>query len=313
MSVIPPTTPLSPPGASPRPYGAVFEAYVQRHHGGNGSSPVATLSQLTRQEADWHRIVENVVYLERFLNHADPTDQRLKHVVDAVQANLGQPAEEVRRAYVAACDQLKLCGGPASANAGFVTFGHVISQRKLVHALWAQYGTDEQNAEDGTRKQNAENPLFEKKRDVAQAVERFVEGPDVPAPLIGLRFRPDPAWITWSQASSGQPFDFLSRVSPAERKSFLLHCLGLVESRTNTGPLLVVQFPATPQTRLIRPTIADAGDYPHFRPPPSGIDAHGLTDWTGLPKPNRFSNAVRRPEALLDNLVFTAETKVQQL
>ncbi|MFM7163324.1 MAG: hypothetical protein ACKO3P_23480, partial [Planctomycetaceae bacterium] len=78
MSAIPPTTPVSPPGASPRPYGAVFEAYVQWHHQGNGSGPVATLSHLASQEADWHRIVENVVYLERFLNHADPTAQRLK-------------------------------------------------------------------------------------------------------------------------------------------------------------------------------------------------------------------------------------------
>ncbi|MFM8289415.1 MAG: hypothetical protein ACKOGA_22210, partial [Planctomycetaceae bacterium] len=104
MSAIPPTTPLSPPGASPRPYGAVFEAYVQRHHQGNGSGPVKTLNQLSGNDPGWHRIVENVVYLERFLNQADPGAQCLKNVVDAVQATVGQPAEQARRAYVATCD-----------------------------------------------------------------------------------------------------------------------------------------------------------------------------------------------------------------
>jgi hypothetical protein len=259
---------------------------------------------MARQEADWSRIVENVVHLERFLNHDDPTDQRLKHVVDAVQANIGQPAEEVRRAYVAACYQHTLCGGPASAPAGTTIIGHVVPYDRLEEFLLKQYGRQESPDV---------NPRFETRGDVARAIEQFLEGPSVPVPLLDLRLRRHAAWITWSQEAPGNPFDFLDTVPPAERRSFLLHCLGLDESKAGAERLLVLRFPITREARLIRPTIADAGAYPHFRPAPSHIHTHGLTDWTGLPLPTRFANAIQRPEALLDQLVFTAQTTIQQL
>ena len=300
MSVIPPTTPLSPPGASPRPYGAVFEAYVQRHHGGNGSSPVSTLNQLSGNDPGWQRIVENVVYLERFLNHQDPDATRLNLLVAALQAGLNVPIDQMRSDYVQACRKNQLCGGPVTSHAVKRRFACVVARETLLRRLFSKYGGI------------PESP-FEKLGDLTALLDSFLDTNQVPASLLGKRLSGNPVWVTWSP-DSDNPFDFIGQRPAGDRKYFLLHCLGLDDSKAGSdGRLLLLEFDWNADLEFVRPTIADAADYPYFRPPPSHITTHGMTDWTGFPDPDRFLDAIRRPEALLPILAFTTETTVQEL
>ncbi len=79
-------------------------------------------------------------------------------------------------------------------------------------------------------------------------------------------------WATFDAGSGMAPFGFLKHNLADEIRANL----GLDGSLRGREIILLVYEPPANQ-RLLRPTVADAGLFELFRPPPTGHDDYGLT------------------------------------
>ena len=105
------------------------------------------------------------------------------------------------------------------------------------------------------------------------------------------------AWATWKEDDpSADPFDFVHHHVAAEVQA----ALGMDERLF--GVLLLLRFWRPDDLPLFRPTVADAGLFPHFDPPQSTEKAHSRTrPWPNFlirGDPMEWGRANSHPEAV---------------
>lgn len=121
-----------------------------------------------------------------------------------------------------------------------------------------------------------------------------------------MNMSPWAAWVTWDLDSDGEedPFEKFKGDADSIRIS-----LGL-EAETPGVPILTIAYFDHAVTALYRPTIADAGVYPWFFPPPPQYNDHGITrpwrGWEGKRTGGRDFKAIPMPEALHERITMDA-------
>lgn len=170
--------------------------------------------------------------------------------------------------------------------------GRAVDREEFVERLYEWHGPDRGG------------PLHN--RDLARDFVRRLETGDVLSDAEkDLRMSQYACWVTWNEASpQGDPFAFAS----PRRSASILASLGLAPvNHSPHRPLLLLSYSGSTVARLLKPTVADAGTYQYFQPPPPGA-AYGRT----RPWPAELAGTILattdppagRPEALHEPIVF---------
>ncbi|MEI7870062.1 MAG: hypothetical protein WCI11_19435 [Candidatus Methylumidiphilus sp.] len=203
------------------------------------------------QATDVGRVVsQNVSSLERFLRSTN-MERLLRRLLAAPLT----PIPELEREYQLECWANQGCGGSAKRDSLDIFFGRAVSKDSFKSYLWKEYPK-----------------YFRLEKNCDRFIDDLVSGTSLTKAQKLLLMSSKQAWATFDPCQSGKPFNFLTHgLADEVRASLGLNPL----DRGRILLLLVYEVP--PDLRVLRPTVADAGLFPFFQPPPPGLDAHGLT------------------------------------
>jgi hypothetical protein len=223
-------------------------------------------------------VVRNINPLERFL----PKDN-MRQLLAAILDCQDKPIEELATRYQEECYKHCLYGGAVSSPQPVVV-GRAVERDYFISYLY-------KNCTD----------LFSSTQLAEGFVNRLCDG-GIPRSNEGAAMMSSfGAWVTWDENSPiSDPFSFVERGTAEEIRA----CLGLDTVGRNRGiPMLLLVYRRGSQ-QLLRPTVADAGLFPLFEPPPVGMDGHGWTKtWSRGIASGKFSLRPR-PEAVHSPLPF---------
>lgn len=234
-------------------------------------------AQLQKRLGNWSTrsrvgrvIVPNLNPLERFLPAGD-----MKELLLAICNSPEDDLFLLGDAYKEACYRHIRRGGPAKMETLPILLGRAVERSSFIYWLFQRSG------------------YFTRQEEAEDFVERLINGDPLEGREPWLLMSQYSAWATWDlDNSENDPFVFGS----AEH---VRASLGLdPEARTDRGLLLLVY--ERPQTlRLFRPTVADAGLFLFFQPPPPPIKSYGLTKpWEpGIAQDSSYSPSPK-PEVL---------------
>lgn len=223
------------------------------------------------QANDIGRVVsQNVSSLERFLR--SPNMVRLLRRLVAAPLT---PIPELEREYQFECWANKGRGGRAKPGSLDIVFGRAISKDSFKSHLWRNHSR-----------------YFRLQRNCDRFVDDLVSGTPLTRAQKGLLMSAYPAWATFDRTKSGEPFKFIAHGLADEVRA----CLGL--NPLDRGRVLLLMVYDVPHgLKVLRPTVADAGLFPFFQPPPPGFDAHGLTrPWPTHFLPSALSSWTPQPQ-----------------
>lgn len=191
--------------------------------------------------------------------------------------------------YLQECYKHSLKGGAVRLNPAPSQIGRAVDKRVLINHLITEYLI-----------------LFNSRSAVVDFVDRITRpGTAITHNEATALMSKYASWVTWNiNNSSDDPFDFFRHGSADEVRAHL----GLIVARKHASPhLLLLCYNRSIDIKLHRPTIADAGLHPYFRPPEPGESRHG---WT-VPWPPEEARHVGpdfvpepRPEALHEPAPF---------
>lgn len=198
------------------------------------------------------KVVPNLMELERFL----PEDKMLI-LLNTIFLNSGKPFGELEEAYEDECHRHTRAGGEVHSSISPTRLGKAIDKEYFINWLVDVYR--------GTH--------FTTELEAEIFIDELIKGTplddDDKVILLGSEYL---IWATWSQDSaSDDPFHFLRFNMAEEARS----CLGI--DKKIGGSLILLVYDKPPTLKLYRPTIADAGIFTLFQPPPLGHDVHGYT------------------------------------
>jgi hypothetical protein len=217
-------------------------------------------------------IVKNINPLERFLPKED-----MRELLEAIRRCESGEFAELADSYEHECHRHTLSGGRVRGRQP-ILLGRAVERSTFVMHLyrvhWKYFGT-EQNVEDFIDRLRVRDSMspYESK-------------------ILMSSFA---AWVTWDELSDGDPFSFLESGTAEEIRA----CLGLdFSDRWRNKPILLFVYKRSAGLELNRPTIADAGLYRFFEPPPVGREEHGWTR-TWYPGMSKVKFRLKpRPEAV---------------
>jgi hypothetical protein len=231
----------------------------------------ATLVRWSRNSSPGREIVRNIDPLERFL----PSDN-MKQILTVIYEARNERLDRLEALYASECYKHVRTGGKIRCPAP-IAVGRAVEKEVFIEYLrkLPYFGTA-QAAEDFVKRLVKKDSLS--KGEASQLMSAYS------------------GWVTWDDSTLGpDPFCFARSAISAE---IVRASLGLdPDGKWRGKPLLLLVYRSS-DLDLYRPTVADAGLYLFFEPPPSGLDAHGLTK----PRPpgmNRpISGLQPRPEAV---------------
>jgi hypothetical protein len=222
------------------------------------------------------RIAQNL-QLERFLPVPLMTELLL-----VLSRSAGRSATEILEAFAEECHKYVCQGGDVRCDPFPRLLGRAVSRVEFEKHLELNCG----------------GYFHGSRRAISEFMERvFVHGSAPSAGEADLPMSAYAAWVTSDHESASRdqpPFTFLRSTSALE-----LECaLGLPPDIRK--PLLLLIYEGRSVSKLLRPTIADAGSYEFFMPPPSEECCGRTCPWPAahLPSDLRYAAADRHSEAI---------------
>lgn len=224
-------------------------------------------------------VVPNLMDLERFL----PENIMLLLLYTIILNSTGS-IENLEQVYKLECQGNIVEGGEIESSVSPALLGKALDKEYFKGWLLRVY--------DGS--------LFTEISEAELFIDKIIAGEplddDEKIILLGSEYL---IWATWStDPASEDPFHFLRFDMADEARA----CLGLAQTMRDSLIILAYEKPSS--LKLYRPTIADAGVFTFFQPPPQGHDAHGITRaWDSFLNPaiSAFDpnySPIPRPEAV---------------
>ena len=239
-------------------------------------------------------VVSNVVNGEHFL-----PPRLMRDLVEHLLTVKNEPVNEVAETYESKCYTMTLKGGlirtPNDLPSPTVV-GRAINREKLIVELYNAYGQSAKHA-----------PYFKYFSSPAHArlfVSDLVSG-KMEEDAKNLLMSSFGTWVTWHEVANSSPFSWLTQNIADEVRA------GMGLDGQSLGDILLLEYRVENLKELYRPTIADAGLYEYFQPPPSTYPWYGRTrPWhedmaKGRRKPV-LAQPVSHPEALHEPIPFSA-------
>lgn len=220
----------------------------------------------------------NINPLERFLPPED-----LREILMQLHAVRELDGGKLVSAYAKSCISYVQRGGPIRLDSRPAILGRAITRGRLLDHLCS-------------------TSLFSKNRDGANDfINRLLLGHPLSEAESRLPMSPWAAWVTWDMTGADDPFRFAAGLG----KDYLQASLAL-DPRDRKEDLLLLVYRVSVDCPLLRPTIADAGTFPFFAPPPAGFRAHGLTKpWLPSMLKDGSPEPLPRPEAIHPSQPFS--------
>jgi hypothetical protein len=280
------TTPPPPRGGITNSYDAAIKRFGSRKQ----AAIKATLIKWSK-DALGREVVRNINPLERFL-----PPESMTRLLSVIYNARSKGLDELAILYQAECYKTEntLAGGSITIAKPKI-IGRAVEKQAFVNYLYEK-----------------QRHCFRTRAIAKDFVQRLIAGDTMSKAESSVLMSEFSAWVTWNDISSDlDPFAFARSSNLAE---MVRACLGLdPENRMKGKPILLLIYQSHAALELCRPTIADAGLYRFFEPPPIGVDAHGLTKaWPpGMGK--SISTPTPRPEAIHAPQLFSNLSSLQQL
>lgn len=219
-------------------------------------------------------LVRNINPLERFI----PPDN-MKSLLSVIYNARRKGLDELAILYKEECFKpVNIRVGGLVRGVRPMTIGRAVEKQAFVYYLYKK-----------------QRHCFRTKAMAHDFIQRLLSGDTMSATESSVLMSEFSAWVTWNDMPSAtDPFEFARSTGLAE---MIRACLGLdPEGRMTGKPILLLIYKR--RTELYRPTIADAGLYRFFEPPPIGIDAHGLTKTRPPGMSTSVYSSMPRPEAV---------------
>ncbi len=204
------------------------------------------------------RVIVPNLQVEHFL----PGLPNMHILLTAVGGCQSKTIDELKLEYKEACYRNVLQGGRVFSPQP-VLVGRAVDKDGFAQSLWEDYGPITK----------AGKGFFASRGQAEDFVSRLLSGMAPELNERELLMSPHGAWVTWNPSDpSTDPFGFTLSATAVRA------CIGLASLVLKKGePLLLLVYEKTIAVELLRPTVADAGLYEYFEPPPKHYDAHGLT------------------------------------
>jgi hypothetical protein len=214
-----------------------------------------TLMNWAKSDGLARDVVRNLRELEWFLPASN-----MAELLEAIRNCHAKTTNELRSEYLKVCYRNVRKGGPIRGPQPLL-LGRAVEKEPFVQALFDTHGPI-----------NGGTGLIPDLPTARNFVSRLLSG-KLDARERGLTMSKYAVWVTWNPSDpSSNPFGFSA--SATEIRA----CIGLESLVTKRGePLLLLIYKKSLALELLRATVADAGLYKYYEPPPQGFEDYGLT------------------------------------